>query len=286
MVDSLTMDENGKIPFILWLIDTLLQQGYHPGIITLGHFHHSGLPVAVTATSDPQTVGGKAFLLAQRCKENCPVWIGSDRIATAKALLDTYPACNVIICNNGMHDYRLERDLEIVVANFTEYSFGNGLVLPAGPLRIVPGNLRKTNIFVATAVPNHHAGIFQGNKTYAMKLVHETAYNVLNPGMRQAISNFKDKRIHIIADESHARWLFDFIQKSGLNAQLHSFAENHRFLPQDINFSETDIILMPEENALQCRDFANQTLWALPTEAWISNELQAILLKNMKIEFK
>jgi tetraacyldisaccharide 4'-kinase len=87
--------------------------------------------------------------------------------------------------------------------------------------------------------------------------------------------------LHAIADADNSRWFFDFIQKTGLNAELHSFAENHRFIQQDIHFPEADAILMPEENALQCHDFANDTLWALPKEAWINSELQAILLKKL-----
>ena len=70
-------------------------------------------------------------------------------------------------------------------------------------------------------------------------------------------------------------------QKIELNEELHSFAENHPFTQKDIHFPETDIILMPEENALQCHHFAKETLWALPQEAWINSELQAIVLKKL-----
>lgn len=105
IVDSISIDDGGKTPLVLWLIDFLIKQGYHPGIITRGNSDNPGLPVAVTATSDPNQVGGKTFLLAQRCGEICPVWVGNDRVAVAQALLDTHPICNIIICNDGMQDY-------------------------------------------------------------------------------------------------------------------------------------------------------------------------------------
>ena len=95
--------------------------------------------------------------------------------------------------------------------------------------------------------------------------------------------NFSNTRLHAIADGDNAGWFFEFIQKTGLNAEFHSFGENHRFVQQDIHFPAADIILMPEENALQCRDFAKDTLWAVPKEAWIiHSELQAILLKKLR----
>ena len=282
VIDSISVDDGGKTPLTSWLIDCLLQQGYRPGIITRGNSDNPGLPAAVTSTSDPNIIGGKTFVLAQRCGEICPIWVGSDRIAVAQALLDAHPTCNILICNDGMQYYRLERDIEIAVVDFTEQSFGNGLVLPAGPLRTPLRYLRKIDIIVTNGKENHYVDVSQWGKTYTMKLVNETAYNVLNPKTRQPVSDFKNKQLHAIAGGDNVRWFFDFIQKTGLNAELHAFSENHQFVPQDIHFSDADVILMPEENALQCSHFASDTLWALPTAAWINSELQAIVLKKLQ----
>ena len=129
MVDSISVDDGGKTLLVLWLIDFLIKQGYRPGIIIRGNSDNPGLPAAVTAISDPNRVGGKKFLLAQRCGEICPIWVGNDRVAVAQVLLDAHPICNIIICNDGMQYYRLERDIEIAVVDFTEQSLGNGLVV-------------------------------------------------------------------------------------------------------------------------------------------------------------
>lgn len=283
VVDSISIEDGGKTPLTFWLVDTLLAQGYQPGIITRDNPDNPGLPVAVTMASDPNLVGGKTFLLAQRCGKSCPVWTGSDRTAVAQALLKAHPACNVIICSDGLHYRRLERDIEILVVDFSEQSFGNGLVLPAGPLRTTLKHLNKADIIVTHGKPNHPVNMDQWSKTYPMKLVNEMAYKLLDPEDHQLVMNFSNTRLHAIADGDNAGWFFEFIQKTGLNAEFHSFGENHRFVQQDIHFPAADIILMPEENALQCRDFAKDTLWAVPKEAWIiHSELQAILLKKLR----
>ena len=67
VVDSISIEDGGKTPLTFWLVDTLLAQGYQPGIITRDNPDNPGLPVAVTMSSDPNLVGGKTFLLAQRC---------------------------------------------------------------------------------------------------------------------------------------------------------------------------------------------------------------------------
>jgi tetraacyldisaccharide 4'-kinase len=281
VVDSISIDDGGKTPLIIWLVDCLLKLNYRPGIITRGSYDNPGLPAAVTSASNPTRIGEKAFLLAQRCGETCPVWIGNDRAAVAQSLLAAHPACNIIICNDGMQDYRLERNLEIAVVDYTEQSFGNGLLLPAGPLRATLRYLKTTDIIVTSGKQNHHVNTSQWGRTYTMKLVNETAYQLLNPEIRQPLANFKNKRLHAIASGDNAHRFFDVIQKTGLNAELHVFTENHRFVDKDIYFTETDVILMPEESALQCLHFAKHTLWALPTAVWIDSELQAIVLKKL-----
>lgn len=282
MIDSISIDDGGKTPLLFWLVDCLLTHGFSPGIITRGNYDNSGPPAAVISTSDPNSVDGKTFLLAQHCGEPCPVWIGNDRAAVAQALLNAHPTCNVIICNDGMQYYRLERDIDLVAVDFSEQSFGNGLLLPAGPLRMNLKYLGKSGIIVTNGKQNPHTDTSKWGKTYNMKLINEVAYNVINPEVHQLVSDFKNKRVHAIADADNSCWFFDFIQKTGLNAELHSYAENHRFIQSEIHFAEADIVLMPEENALQCKVFSDSKLWALPKKAWVNSELQAIILKKIR----
>ncbi len=281
VIDSISVDDGGKTPFLISLINCLLKNGYRPGIITCSAYDNPGLPAEITPTTNPNSVGGKTFLLAQRCRETCPVWAGSDRVAVANALLDSNPTCNIILCNDGMQFYRLERNLEIAVADFNGQSFGNGLLLPAGPLRTPTQHLKKIDFIVTNGMQSDYIDTSKWVKTYKILLVNETAYNVLNPKIRCSITDFKNKRLHIITDEENARWCFDVIQKSGLTAEIHTFSDNHQFLENDIQAADTEVILMPEENALQCKHFAKDTLWALSKEAWISDELQAIILKKL-----
>ena len=281
MIDSISIDDGGKTPLLFWLVDCLLTHGFSPGIITRGNYDNPGPPAAVTSTSDPNSVGGKTFLLAQHCGKSCPVWVGNNRIEVAQALLYAHPTCNVIICNDGMQYYRLERDIDLIAVDFSEQSFGNGLLLPAGPLRMNLKYLRKSGIIVTNGKQNPHTDTSKWGKTYNMKLINEVAYNVINPEVHQLVSDFKNKRVHAIADADNSSWFFDYIQRIGLNAELHSYAENHRFTQSEIYFAEADVVLMPEENALQCQSFADNKLWALPKKAWVNSELQAIILKKI-----
>lgn len=282
IVDSISVDDGGKTPLLLWLVDLLLAHGFYPGIITRGNPDNAGPPVAVTTGSNPQHCGGKAFLLAQLWGKSCPVWMGTDRIAATKALLAAHPECNVIISNDGLQYYRLERDIEVIAVDFNEQSFGNGLLLPAGPLRSVLKDLGESSIVVANNLQNHYVDTNQQSKIYNMKLVYETAYLVSDPQQRKTIADFGNESIRIVTDADNVHWLYELMQKTGLKAELHSHAENHRFIEEEIHFANTDIVFMPEENALQCKDFAHSNLWAIPKRAWVISELQSVLLNKLR----
>ena len=283
VVDSLSIEDSGKTPLLLWLVDSLLAHGYYPGIITRGNPDNSAPPVAVTSVEKLHHSGGKAFLLAQLCGASCPVWMGNDRIAVAQALLNAHPECNVIICNDGLQYHRLERDIEVIVADFSsEHSFGNGLLLPAGPLRILLNDVGESSIIVNNNSRNQYVDTNPQSKTYKMKLINETAYLVLDPHKQKSITDFQGESIQAVSDADNAHWFFELVQKKDCTAELHSYPENHRFTSKEIHFADYDIVLMPEENALQCKDFAHDKLWAVPRKAWGNSELQSVLLRKLR----
>ena len=72
MVDSISVEDSGKTPLVLWLIDYLLQQGYRPGIITRGNSDNPGAPAEVTSTSNPHIIEGKNISISATLQRNLP----------------------------------------------------------------------------------------------------------------------------------------------------------------------------------------------------------------------
>ena len=161
-----------------------------PGIIAQGNLD-TGNPEAVTQLSKPGNVGGKALLLAKAFENICPVWVGEDPVDAAQALLNANPGCNIIICTHGLQYHRLERDFEIAVADFSEQSFGNGMLVPAGPLRINLKYLNNVDAVVINGSPKHRFDTDDWAPTYYMKLVGETVYKLSDPCTRHPVSSFE-----------------------------------------------------------------------------------------------
>ena len=277
VIDSITVEDSGKTPLVIWLVNFL-----RPGIISQGFADNPGQPVAVTATSDPAIVGRKSLLVAQRCGKDCPIWVGYDRIAVAKALLAAHPDCNILINDDGLQYHHLRRDMEIVVMDYTEQSFGNGLILPAGPLRDSFRRLHTVDAIVTNNAKNLRFNIKDQTSIYNMRLTKDTFYNLKNPDSRVGPSDFSNKRLHAIADDDHAQWFFDHLNFLRLPAKCHTFKKNHRFLKHDLQIPDAEAILMAEEDAIQCLPFADETLWALPVDILVDTRVQEVILNKIR----
>ena len=132
VVGNISVGGTGKTPLTLALAQQLIARGWHPLIISRGYGRTSPGPQPVRASSTAAQAGDEPLLMAQR--DICPVWVGADRVATACAALQAQPQCDVVLCDDGLQHYRLQRDVEIAVIDGAQ-GFGNGLMLPAGPLR-------------------------------------------------------------------------------------------------------------------------------------------------------
>lgn len=121
----------GKTPTVISIVQHLKSQGCRVGVISRGYGRDGEDCREVKPDSRPQEVGDEPLLL--RHATQVPVFVGRNRVAAAKALLQQHPQTEIIVCDDGLQHYRLYRDLEICV--FDDRGCGNRWLLPAGPLR-------------------------------------------------------------------------------------------------------------------------------------------------------
>ncbi|MFH0933693.1 MAG: tetraacyldisaccharide 4'-kinase [Pseudomonadota bacterium] len=274
IVGNISVGGTGKTPLILWLAQQLIDNGWHPGIISRGYGgnrKHGGVPREVMADNVADEVGDEPLLMAQRVL--CPVWTGRDRPAAAQALLAAHPECDIILSDDGMQHYRLRRDAEIAVVDGAR-RFGNGMLLPAGPLREPVSRLREVDAVVINGGPA------QGNE-FTMHLEGNIFYNLLNPGIVASPADLAGKRLHAIAGIGHPQRFFAHLEQFGLRITPHPFPDHHRFDADDLAFDEADAILMTEKDAVKCAAFATERCWALRVDALVSPPLTQLILKKV-----
>lgn len=271
VVGNVTVGGTGKTPLVIWLANFLLQQGFKPGIVSRGYGGHAAVyPCRVDLNADPLMVGDEALLLARQ--SNCPVVIAPDRVAAVQKLLhDNY--CDVVISDDGLQHYALGRDIEIVVLD-GERRLGNGLSLPAGPLREPAQRLTEVDFVVTN-------GTAQSNE-YAMRLVPGLLHRVAQLTATSAVTQFKDQIIHAVAGIGNPTRFFNLLREQGLQIIEHPFPDHHQFKLEDLNYGTDAIIIMTEKDAVKCTQFATQNYWYLPVQAELDMQFEKKFLDKLK----
>ncbi len=131
VVGNLVAGGAGKTPTVMVLVDLLRRQGWTPGVISRGHGRQGQAVTAVTRLSVAAAVGDEPLLIHLRT--GAPVVVGADRLAAATALCRAHPTVDILVADDGLQHHRLHHQAAIWV--FDERGAGNGLRLPAGPLR-------------------------------------------------------------------------------------------------------------------------------------------------------
>lgn len=260
IVGNLSVGGNGKTPVVVWLVQQLQQQGLKVGVISRGYGSQSKtFPLLITEQSDPILSGDEPLLIAKRTK--APVCISPNRQQAIELLLQTHQ-CDLIVSDDGLQHYKLQRDLEIVVID-GERQFGNGFLLPAGPLRELPSRLKQVNLIISNGNANAYTDV-------VMQLKPEYAIN-LKTGERRLLTDFE--QVNALAGIGNPQRFFTMLQNRGIRLlQCRSFQDHQVFTAQSLNkFVSNQPLFMTEKDAVKCMAFAQDNWWYVPVEAEISS---------------
>jgi tetraacyldisaccharide 4'-kinase len=273
VVGNLSVGGTGKTPVVIWLARSLRASGYTPGVISRG-YGGSGQLCAVDDKSSPQLAGDEPVLIARLAR--CPVWVGRDRAAAAARLLACNPEVNVVISDDGLQHYRLERDCELAVISARQ-RFGNGLLLPAGPLRESPNRLRSVDAVIVNG-----EGLAQMPPNgYRMQLEGHEFHNLVNAQRFASPRDFDGMRLHAVAGIGDPERFFLHLRGLGLSFEAHAFPDHHAFSPADLAFPGCDAVLMTQKDAIKCAAIARENWWALPVAAHIDGALLDLVKRKI-----
>ncbi len=271
VVGNISVGGTGKTPLVLTLAHQLIERGMHPLIVSRGHGSDDSEPRAVLPDSDARNAGDEPLLMARR--RLCPVWVGKDRVAAAQAGLKANPQCDIVLCDDGLQHYRLHRDFEVAVID-GERRFGNGLLLPAGPLREPVARLRTVDVVVVN-------GGEAAKGEYAMKLEGAVFYNLRNPAHNVTASHFRELHNHAVAGIGNPPRFFRHLESLGIPFTPHPFPDHHPYRPEELAFADCDALLLTEKDAVKCAAFADERYWVLRVDARIDQALTAHILRKI-----
>ncbi|STO93660.1 lipid A 4'kinase [Haemophilus pittmaniae] len=260
IVGNLSVGGNGKTPVVVWLVEQLRQRGLKVGVISRGYGSRAeSYPLLVSAQTDPKCGGDEPVLIAKRT--GAAVAISANRREAVELLLKSAD-CDLIIADDGLQHYKLQRDLEIVVMD-AQRALGNGFVLPAGPLRELPGRLKSVDFVITNGGQNVYSdAVMQLKPHYAVNL---------HSGELRPLNSFSEGVA--MAGIGNPQRFFTMLEDLGIHlSQTYAFADHQPFDEQLLNaMSRTQPLFMTEKDAVKCSAFAQANWWYVPVDAEIQD---------------
>lgn len=240
----------GKTPVVMALVKHLRHRGWTPGVISRGYGRTTRDCREVFAHSNPKDVGDEPLLIARLT--GAPLFVARQRIEAAKALLSAHPEVNVLVCDDGLQHLALERDVEICV--FNEEGLGNGMLLPAGPLR-EPWPRKVDAVLYAGSAPH---GSPSARFPVARSLA-SCGYRA--DGQQAELSSLIPGALHALAGVARPEQFFSALRDQGL--ELHRttpLADHFDFDSAQGMWDEREVLICTEKDAIK--------LWRHRPDAW------------------
>ncbi|MEI6860376.1 MAG: tetraacyldisaccharide 4'-kinase [Shewanella sp.] len=267
IVGNITVGGSGKTPTVIYLIELLRKNGLKPGVISRGYGVKFEGVKRVELKMSAAEVGDEPVMIVART--GAPMVIGADRVKAAEELIADSDV-DVIISDDGLQHYRLGRDIELLILD-GERRFGNGMLLPSGPLR--EGSWRAQSVdFILV---NGQAE----DDELQMELLPRGVFPVL-PSSKHI---FKKTPAVAIAGIGNPQRFFNTLDEQGHSIiKTYGFEDHQKFsLDALIQIAGEHPILMTEKDAVKCRDFAKDNWWYLAVDAKLPIKFESDLMDKV-----
>jgi len=272
VIGNIVVGGSGKTPLLIALCEYVKLKGFKPGVVSRGYGGSFSGAKQLSDSDTAELVGDEPLMIYRRT--GVPVVVSADR-ASAVAILLANNDCDVVFSDDGMQHYRMSRDMEIAVVD-ADRRFGNGLCLPAGPLRERETRLDDVDLVVYNG----------GSDTLASYSLQAVTLNKLGTDTERSLSDFKagleaSKPIHAVAGIGNPSRFFKQLRSLDFEIIEHGYADHHHYQQQDFEGWAQDCIVMTEKDAVKCDGLELADAWYLQVEASFSEVLEAELAARL-----
>ena len=309
VIGNITVGGSGKTPLIIELVTHLQKQGIKVGVVSRGYGGDSSkMPALVHADSLPSVVGDEPSLIVNMtgtAMAVCP-----NRKQAITTLLEAYPDLQLIIADDGLQHYALQRDIEWIVVDASR-GFGNQQLLPTGFLREPMSRLKGANVVYHEKADSKTTDNKKAQSDRLMmhlqadKLQLLLSYDVEIDDLTVAakvpmspMSIMPNSRVHAVSGIGYPQRFFDTLLSLGFDVIGHPYPDHYDFsLDEFLQYTEQPIIVTSKDavkiKALligatsrqplseEYQELVNR-LWVLPVTAVLSDSCYDSLQQQLK----
>lgn len=251
VIGNITVGGSGKTPFVIALVEYLQTKSIQVGVISRGYGGNTEkMPIIVTKQSNPTDVGDEPCLIVQ--STNVAMAVCPNRGQAIDLLLEKFPNIQLILADDGLQHYQLDRDRDWIVVD-KDRGFGNQQLLPTGFLREPLRRLQQPN----TTVIYHATEIFDKN-TLTMRLVEQT----IQPLFFEMSENLQLSTQKVIAMTGigYPKRFFHSLQKLGFDIVEKAWNDHHIYQLADFYNYQHLPIIMTSKDAVKVKYLLNNIL--------------------------
>tara|TARA_R110001583_G_scaffold81253_2_gene217017 strand:+ start:50363 stop:51328 length:966 start_codon:yes stop_codon:yes gene_type:complete len=269
IVGNISVGGNGKTPFVIWLCELLIKEGYKPGIVSRGYGGKSEYyPLLLNSKTQGDEAGDEPVMMFKRLQ--IPIVVDPKRAKAASYLSENCDV-DIIISDDGLQHYALARDIEIAVVD-GERRFGNQKLMPMGPLREPLSRLNEVDFII------NNGGQAENEITMLLQPQACTAVDGRSARLPKLV------KVNACAAIGNPQRFFDSLasQHYSLATQV-AFADHYAFNADDLAQFENQLpLLMTEKDAVKCTKFALPNWWYLPVNAQLPESFEQQILQKIK----
>jgi tetraacyldisaccharide 4'-kinase len=276
-IGNITVGGTGKTPFVVYCAQLLQNKGFMVGVLSRGYGRKAKNSVVITDAMNGmgslEETGDEPVLLARRLK-SIPIAIGKNRTETGRHLHESF-GCDVLLLDDGFQHRKLHRDLDIVLIDASN-PWGNGRLLPAGPLRESLNHLPRADRIVLTRTDESKTlnQLIQTIKKYTsvpiFTSIHQPLEWITLPGQQSRDLDFLEgKRVLAFSGIGNPDSFKKMLHHLGVSiADFLHFRDHHWYTSQEIECivrrarkNSTDAIVTTEKDAVRISLISD---WEIP----------------------
>ncbi len=272
IIGGINVGGSGKTPLVIALGELLAENNIKFAVISRGYGADFEGNKEVLLTNKANETGDEPLLI--KTKLNCPVFVGQNRVNSVKLIEKNYPEIKIILTDDGLQHYKLQADLKICVVN-SQYKFGNGWMLPAGPLREPKSSLKNIDFIVS------NGGVSQ---EYHYKLTF-LDWSHINSNTKEITKKYHDEFINnenivAISGIANPNNFFNTLTDLGIESlKTISYPDHYKYTGAEMLENKT--ILMTEKDWIKLKEFKHNDAWFLNTKAILSSQLKKDFMEKV-----